>query len=344
MPEENILPRNHRPLCIVIAVCASVIAAALFFNYFLPPGGFVPGTVVHIEKNASLSDAANDLYIARVIKSPIFLRIIATLFGGRKSVGAGDYLFNSPENAVEVAYRLIHSEQGLTAIKVTFPEGITVRNMGDILAADLSGTAQKNAAPAFVFDENGFVASATPFEGYLFPDTYLFLPNETPSSVISTMKDTFNEKIKSLATDIVAFEASSTAKSYPRTLANIVIMASIIEKEATGDADRRIIAGILWKRLDAGQLLEVDPPFEYALGKTSAQLTLTDLATTSPYNTYVHRGLPPTPIDNPGLDALAAAVTPTPTNYWYYLNDKNGVMHYAATYAQHEANRAKYLQ
>ena len=134
------------------------------------------------------------------------------------------------------------------------------------------------------------------------------------------------------------------AKSYPRTLANIVTMASILEREATSTTDRRIIAGILWKRLDAGEPLQVDAPFFYILGTTSVALTVTDLATTSSYNTYNHTGLTPTPIGNPGLEALTDAVMPTTTTYWYYVSDKIGVIHYAVTYADQEVNQRKYVQ
>ena len=123
----------------------------------------------------------------------------------------------------------------------------------------------------------------------------------------------------------------------------IVTMASIVEKEATSLADRQIIAGILWRRLADKYPLQVDPPFYYFLNKDSSQLTLADLAIDSPYNLYKHKGLTPTPIDNPGFDALYATVNPTVTKYWYYLSDSKGVMHYAITYDEHLANKAKYI-
>ena len=119
-------------------------------------------------------------------------------------------------------------------------------------------------------------------------------------------------------------------------------MASIVEKEATSTNDRRIIAGILWKRISEDYPLQVDPPFFYTLGKDSSELTLSDLASDSPYNLYTHKGLPPTPIDNPGLDAISATVSPIATNYMFYLSGQEGNMHYAKTLAEHLINKEKY--
>ncbi len=191
-----------------------------------------------------------------------------------------------------------------------------------------------NDLKTFNFNSAEFLSLASTSEGYLFPDTYFFAPNVTPSNVIATMKANFDQKIESIYPLI--------AKS-GRSPRNIVIMASILEKEALTDNDRRIIAGILWKRIDAGQPLEIDSPFAYALGKTSSKLTLNDLQYNTPYNTYRNKGLPPTPINNPGLEALTAAATASTTPYWYYLNDSQGVIHYATTYQQHLNNRALYL-
>ncbi len=101
---------------------------------------------------------------------------------------------------------------------------------------------------------------------------------------------------------------------------------------------------MLWKRIDAGMALQVDPPFVYILGKGSLQLTTKDLATTSPYNLYKNKGLPPTPINNPGLEAIRDTINPITTKYWFYLSDNSGAMHFAITHDEHVANKQKYLQ
>ncbi len=121
-------------------------------------------------------------------------------------------------------------------------------------------------------------------------------------------------------------------------------MASLVEEEASNSTDRRIIAGILWRRLAHNMPLQVDAPFYYIIGKGSSQLTLKDLSMDSPYNLYKHTGLPPRPIDNPGLDAIVDTITPTTTDYLYFLSGRDGKMHYASTFEGHVANKGKYLE
>jgi UPF0755 protein len=121
-------------------------------------------------------------------------------------------------------------------------------------------------------------------------------------------------------------------------------MASIIEKEAKGEEDRYFISGILWKRISKGIPLQVDAPFLYILGKESSELTRADLAINSPFNTYKNKGLTPSPIGNPGLESIKAAIKPKDSPYLYYLHDSDGNIHYAKTYTEHLKNINKYLK
>jgi len=120
-------------------------------------------------------------------------------------------------------------------------------------------------------------------------------------------------------------------------------MASIIEAEARTTESRRIISGILWKRISLGMPLQVDSTFVYINGKNTYELTSDDLKIDSPYNTYVYKGLPPTPIGNPGLDAILAALYPKTSKYLYFLSSKSGDMYYATTFEQHKRNKELYL-
>lgn len=130
---------------------------------------------------------------------------------------------------------------------------------------------------------------------------------------------------------------------------NVLILASLVEREARASADRPIIAGILLKRLRDGHPLQVDATVQYAIGYTHSdgwwrkELTTDDLKFKSPYNTYINAGLPPGAICNPGLSSITAVIHPTPTDYYYYLSDKSGQMHYARTLEEHNANIARYL-
>jgi UPF0755 protein len=149
------------------------------------------------------------------------------------------------------------------------------------------------------------------------------------------MNNNFNEKIQTVSAQIAVFGKSQS---------DVIKMASILEDEAQTNTDQKIIAGILWKRIALGIPLEVDSSFRYILATTTQNLTPADLQVDSPYNSYMHAGLPPTPISNPGLASIIDAITPTATPYLYFLSDGEGNMHYAATLAQQDANEAKYLQ
>ncbi len=207
---------------------------------------------------------------------------------------------------------------------ITIPEGLTVVQMGDLFAKEN------------IFSKNTFVKSASKYEGYLFPDTYRFYKNATPQGVIDKMRSNFDKKVNS--------QILNEIEQSQKTLNEIVIMASLLEEEAHDNEDRKIIAGILWKRINLGMLLQVDAALNYVIGKTSAELTANDLAIDSLFNTYKYRGLPPAPISNPGIDTIIAALRPKKTDYLYYLSDKGGKIHYARTFEEHKNNKFKYLR
>jgi len=184
------------------------------------------------------------------------------------------------------------------------------------------------------FDEEFFLRLAKDKEGYLFPDTYQFLPNVNPIEVIAVMERTFNNKIKEFLPEIEA---------QGKTVHDIIVMASIIEEEARTQETRNIISGILWTRIDIGMPLQVDAVFPYIMGKNTFQLTLEDLQVDSPYNTYKYKGLPPGAISNPGISSIMASVRPVKTQYLFYLSDMNGDMHYSNNFESHKRNKAVYL-
>ena len=223
-----------------------------------------------------------------------------------------------------VSSRLTNGNFGLTPVRLTFPEGITTKQMSLILSDKLID-----------FDGEEFLKLSKDKEGYLFPDTYLFAPNTKPDEVIRVMKKNFDDKLLGI---------NKAFSDFKKPLKDVVAMASILEAEARTTETRKVIAGILWKRLAMGMPLQVDAPFQYIIGKNTFQLTLADLKYDSPYNTYKYKGLPPGAIGNPGIDALLSAVTPTKSSYLFYLSDIRGNMHYANTFAEHVINKEKYLK
>ncbi|HUO55994.1 MAG TPA: endolytic transglycosylase MltG [Candidatus Paceibacterota bacterium] len=312
---------NRRTLIIGIIL---VIGVLWFYLYvFRPPDNFPIRKVVTLPTGVSGKQVSEILQEDGVVRSALGFRIVATLEGHERTLHAGDYLFTEPENIFAVARTIGTGAFGLQPFKIRIPEGSNTRQMATIFSIELPD-----------FNAQNFLSDAVPLEGYLFPDTYFFLPNATESSVIETMRQDFNTHLATIEPQIEAFG---------KPLSQDIIMASILEEEAGTTEDRRMIAGVLWNRIARGMPLQADVTLQYTLPKADSQLTRSDLANDSPYNTYTHPGLPPGPIDSPSLDSILAAVTPIKSNYLYYLADKNGVTHYCSSYACQAANEAEYL-
>ena len=300
------------------------ILACIYIFFHRPPKGFPLGEVVTIESGQSLQEITNSLYEKHIIYSPFFFRAHVIMQGGEKKVQAGDYLLDKREGPADLAYRFVHGKFHLEPRKITIPEGWNVFQIASYLDKSLID-----------FDEKQFLLLAKNKEGYLFPDTYFVSPTIKPDAVVELMENNFTQKITSVDW--------STWQVDQFDLNKVIIMASILENEARTTDSRRVIAGILWKRLSLDMPLQVDSTFSYINGKNTYELTLDDLKIDSPYNTYLYKGLPPTPISNPGLDAITSALTPIKSNYLYFLSSKSGDMYYAKTFEEHKRNKELYL-
>ena len=304
--------------------CLFFLFSSFYAVCIRAPDNFPTKEIITIENSATLSQIAQTLKDKRIVRSPFWFKLMTVAFYGEKSVMAGDYFFKKKINLIRVSNRLANGNFGLALVKITFPEGSTVKQMSAVLNAELIN-----------FSASQFMELAKMMEGYLFPDTYFFMQNSKPELIVATLRSNFNLKIKTIDDKI---------KIFGKPLKDIVTMASIIEAEARTTETRKVISGILWKRLAIGLPLQVDAPFQYIIGKNTFQLTTNDLKFDSPYNTYKYKGLPPAPIGNPGLDAMIAAVTPKKSPYLFYLSDIRGNMHYAKTFEEHVANKERYLR
>ncbi len=311
---------------VLVIVGGTVVAAALFcVSLWRPPTDFLPRTYFVVAPGATLSATAGELRDKHLLRSPFWFKVWSTLLVGGKGIKAGEYYFVEPVSTPRLAWRLTHAQYKLVPIKVLLPEGSSVLQMAAILQKTL---------PHFAAAK--FLAAAKGREGYLFPDTYFILPTQNEAEIMEALSGNFQKKVALLEKELRMFR---------RPLAQVIIMASLVEEEARTEETRRKVAGILWKRLDAGMALQVDAVFPYIFGNRPYDLTLLDdLMIDSPYNTYRYKGLPPTPITNPGLAAIRDTLSPLATPYWFYLSDKGGMMHYARTHDEHLANRAKYLE
>ena len=307
-----------------IGALVLVFFMSLIAYSFLPPRDFPTNKIVTIKKNMPLGVTAEDLKEKKFVRSTVAFKLCVVMYGGDKKVGAGDYLFDKPFGACTLASRITKSMTGIPAYRAIVPEGMTNKEIAALLEADLPK-----------FDSDFFMDHARSLEGYLFPDTYFFELNYTALDVERVMKENFDQKLEPLTESI-------NKSKHP--LRDIVVMASILEKEARTPEDMALVSGVLWKRIARGMPLQVDASLFYLLGKTSSELTQADLQVKSAYNTYRNKGLPAGPIGNPGLVAIQAAITPTESPYLYYLSDKEGAMHYARTFEEHKANKEKYLR
>jgi len=320
LSEKWRLHTNRRT--ILIFLIGGALATYVYMSWIQPPGNFPIGQLVSVPSGMTVTDVAESLKEQEVVRSPLAFKLLIMFLGTERNVRAGDYLFKEPRDVFSIARAISIGAFGLEPMRIRVPEGATTKEMSSIFSSRLQR-----------FDPVNFLAQAQPQEGYLFPDTYFFLPNATEDTVIQTLRQNFDIHIAELENEI----ASSS-----RTLEEIVTMASIIEREARNSEDRKKISSVLWNRINKGMALQVDVTFLYTIGKGTFQLTMKDLTTDSPYNTYVNKGLPPTPIGSPSMDSLRASATPPKTDFLFFMADYRGVTHFCKTYSCHVANKIRY--
>jgi UPF0755 protein len=275
-----------------------------------------------VAKGSSASEIGKNLESAGLIRNELAFRIYFKLYGHADKIQSGQFRLSASYSLLQIIKALLG---GPEEVRVTIPEGLRREEIAQRFAASLG------KGNAFVSE---LLQDSKGMEGYLFPDTYLIPADASPSAIIRKMNETFRSKTAGLS--------SSVGLSFDQS----VVLASIVERETRTNAERPIVAGILVKRLNAGMALQVDATIQYAIGNSKDWwpiVTPIDLQVNSPFNTYVNKGLPPTPICNPGLSSLKAAFNPIHTDYWYYIHDPSGQIHYATTLAEQTANIKKYL-
>lgn len=279
-----------------------------------------------VEKGESVREIGNNLKKEGFIKDPVVFFLLVKKEGIDTAIQAGDYRLSSSMNLREIIQNLQH---GTLDVWVTVPEGKRAAEIAEILKQAKLKNYQDSWRDAL-----------KQYEGYLFPDSYLIPKDANIDAIVSIMRNNFNNKI----TKIGLFPDQSD-------LLNIVIIASLIEREAKTDAEKPLIAGVIANRLEIGMSLQIDATIQYAKGYDSLKktwwqkITFEDYKSVkSPYNTYLVSGLPPAPISNPGLPALSAAAKPANVSYLYYLHDRDGKIHFAKTVEEHNRNVEKYIR
>lgn len=265
---------------------------------------------------------------AGLVQSALATRLYLAFSHQDSTIQAGSFKISPAMSVQGIIEELRH---GTLDTWVTIPEGWR----SEQIVEELVGQGLLRDIPLETLYQEFMV-----HEGYLFPDTYLFALDSNSSQIIEVFTETFNQRMTTLA-------EHKNQRSITR---GDLVLASLIEREAKHNEDRPLIASVLTNRLQIGMPLQVDATLQYA--RASAQkpnhewwpiVTPSDKSILSAFNTYLYGGLPPTPIANPGIASIRAALSPAKTEYLYYLSDQHGVTHYAKTFQEHQQNIHKYL-
>ena len=315
----------------------AAIAAAGSLGWVVYRDDRLPATDadVSVADGSSVNDMAHQLEAQRVIADATLLDAYFRLRGGADRIQAAAYAFPAHETIAQVAARLLAGGKP-PVVWITIPEGYTAAQIGRKL--DAAGLVSESSFASAARTRSLLVAGVLTagLEGYLFPDTYQIPRRTTAGDVADIMTHRFLAELPP--------DAVTAARHLRMSVPQIVTIASMIEREAKVDAERPVIASVIYNRLRIGMPLEIDATIEYALPRHKTALSFADLAIDSPYNTYRHPGLPPTPISNPGKASLLAAFHPASTPYLYYVYKGGGRHVFSTTLEQQQENIRRYLR
>jgi UPF0755 protein len=325
------------PLIFVFLILIG-IGIYLFWNQSFKPVSSQKSTVDFvITKGSGAIQIANKLEKTGLIKNALVFRVYTKIAGVESKIQSGQYELSPSMGLIQIVNELTN---GPKLVWVTVPEGLRREEV-----------AQKFIDGFKLTDENAvtfrqqFLNLTKDKEGYLFPDTYLLPKTTTAEKTVNLLTSTFDKKVATLGGDL-------TTKGL--TSSQVITMASLLERETFSDEEKPIVAGIIMNRLNANWPLQIDAAVQYALANRNCaksttcadwwpEITRDDLEINSAYNTYKNTGLPPAPIASPGLTTIKAVLNAQETDYFFYMHDTKGVIHYAKTLEEHNANVRKYL-
>jgi len=334
--------RDGRNYILVLVMLAAVSAWVL--DYMVSPvGGSGRPAMVVIPKGVTAAAVGRILAEKGIVRSALGFSLLAQAAGDARELKPGAYLLKPTMGVEEIIEKMVRGE--IAAVWVTVPEGFSVRQIAERLGESNLVNPEEFMALA-ASDAQGFSGilgiPSHSLEGYLFPSTYLVPLKTTAREVAAEMVKTFRAKVaEPYGEDIGRIAAAGGAESRAAALYRVVTAASMIEREAKVPQDRPLISAVIWNRLRRGMRLQIDATVEYALGRHRSRLYDRDLAVDSPYNTYLHGGLPPGPISNPGLPSIRAALFPAKAGYLYYVARADGSHVFSNTLEEHNAAKAR---
>lgn len=334
-------------LRIVSAVVLLVVIAAGYFTYSNLSGPYDVNAekkvIIEIPKGASLNQMAEILKDAKLIKNETVFKLNVKRSGRGAELKAGEYLFTQAYTNEEIINDIADGKNYHSGPKVTVKEGKTSREIIDTLVG--LGLGQESvykeliSSPSKFRDKFSFLddEKITSLEGFLYPSTYYCNEDDTEQEIIEKMLSKFDSEYSEKYRKI---QEDKKLDFY-----DVIKMASIVEKEAVLDEDRPLIASVFYNRLKIDMALQSDATIQYALGERKQVVSYDDLKIESPYNSYKYKGLPPTPIANPSIESIEAALEPADTDYLYFVaKTDGGGNNYAKTYKEHLKNEKRYKE
>ncbi len=321
---------------IILIIGLILVGIDFYLKTRTPYAGYGDKVVINVEKGASVTSIARLLAAKNIISNYYYFRIYYKLFYNDAHFISGDYLFDRPITMKEVIEKL--AEGKVLVFKITIKEGLIIKEIAETLGdqpnikIDADEIIRYTRSGRLIRDLD---SKADDLEGYLFPDTYLLKGNMKPGEIVELMVNRLKEKF----TDAMKWRARELKLS----IRQVMTLASLIEKESANREERFLISSVFHNRLKEKMLLDCDPTIIYALKRENrykGKLGWADLEYDSPYNTRKHRGLPPGPICNPGLDSIEAALYPENTNYLYFVAKDPHTHYFSETLDEH--NRAVY--
>jgi UPF0755 protein len=358
--------RGQRGAIIAVLLLGLLIFGGVYFAWTTVTDIFQPvntdqgKTVVVVVQNGDTAlQVANELQAKGLIHNALAFRIWARIKGLDIHLQAGAYKLNTSMSIDTIIGQLLNAQPD--DFVVSIPEGLRIEQIAQRLGA--AGLPRFDTQEFLKYTKHPIqfpnaakypilksIPSGSGMEGLLFPDTYLIPVNATARDVVNMMLTEFSDKVQQNRLELLA-------KQNRMSLYQVVILASIVEREIIFDKDRPLVASVYWNRIykpnnETEGLLDADPTVQYARdsqpGTTNYWKPLQDvggnIVPNSPWNTYIHKGFPPTPICNPGLVSMLAAAAPARTDYYFFLSKKDGTNVYAKTLAEFEADKQKYLQ
>lgn len=311
---------------VVVFICTSILAVIHTYTFITTPSNPPESLLMEIKPGTSAWEISRPLEEKGVITDSLMFMAIATGTGKVTHLQAGTYVFEGRHYPLDIMHILF---KGRTLkYRITIPEGSTIFDIASIVAEtgllsreEFFNSAQDPETTAF------FGIDAPSMEGFLYPDTYYLAPHMTPREIMGKMVERFHE--------VFTGDMLRRAQELDMSVVQVVILASIIEKEAVLSREMPIISSVFHNRLKCGMRLQSDPTAIYGIDGFRRRISSKDLKRDTPYNTYRYGGLPPGPICNPGVKAISAALWPADTKYLFFVSQGNGTHYFSRSHTEH---------